>query len=156
MNTPDHDARADKLATGLDRLARSLPHRPAPATLEARVLAAVAAPRLRGFDSWMPVWRGAFLSVGVGFAAASVWLLLPFSLGDAWVTLSDLFSQASERVTALGDAARVLSGMVSGALPDWLRVWGKLGLMVLAALYLATLAAGAVAWRWWQTDASVR
>jgi hypothetical protein len=103
----------------------------------------------------MSVWRAAFLSVGVGFAAASVWLLLPVSLGDAWVTLSDLFSQASERVTALGDAARVLSGMVSGALPDWLRVWGKLGLMVLAALYLATLAAGAVAWRWWQTDASV-
>ena len=158
MNPADPDHRHAKLVADVHRLARSLPLRPAPASLEARVLAAVAAqpaPRaVRGFESWSPVTRGAFLAAALGFAIASVWLLLPVPFGEVWTTLGDALTRGGSRITALGDAMQTLGHLLFGALPEWVRVWGQLALLALGALYVATLAAGAAAWRWWQADGS--
>jgi len=160
MNPADPDHRHVKLEADVHRLARSLPLRSAPASLEARVLAAVAAQRgarrVRGFESWSPVMRVAFLGAALGFAVASVWLLLPVPFGEVWTALSDALARAGARITALGDAVETLGHLLSGALPEWVRVWGQLALLAFGAFYVATLAAGAAAWRWWQEAGSTR
>jgi hypothetical protein len=160
MNPADPDHRHAKLEADVHRLARSLPLRSAPASLEARVRSAVAAQRaprgVRGFESWSPVMRGAFLVAALGFAVASVWLLLPVPFGEMWTALVDALPRVGSRITALGDAVQTLGHLLIGALPEWVRVAGQLALLALGALYLATLAAGAAAWHWWQTDGSTR
>lgn len=157
MNPADPDHRHAKLEADVHRLARSLPLRSAPASLEARVLAAVAAQRApRGFESWSPVMRGAFLAAAIGLALASVWLLLPVPFREMGTALSDALAQVGSRITALGDAVHTLGHLLLSALPEWVRVWGQLALLVFGAVYVATLAAGAAAWRWWQTEGSIR
>jgi hypothetical protein len=160
MNPNDLDHRHAKLEADVHRLARSLPLRPASASLEARVLAAVAAQRaprgVRSFESWSPFMRGAFLVAALGFAVASVWLLLPVPFGEVWTVLGDALTRVGSRITALGDAVQTLGRLLFGALPEWVRVWGQLALLTFGAIYVATLAAGAAAWRWWQADGSTR
>jgi hypothetical protein len=160
MNPADPDHRHARLEADVHRLARSLPLRSAPASLEARVLAAVAASRaprgVRGFESWSPLMRGAFLGAALGFAVASVWLLLPVPFGEVWTALSDALVRVGSRITALGDAVQTLGHLLIGALPEWVRVWGQLALLAFGAFYVATLAAGAAVWRWWQAAGSIR
>lgn len=160
MNTADPDSRHSKLAADLQRIVRSTPHRPAPVTLEARVLAAVAAPRApslnQGYESWSPILRLVFLVAAAGVAASSVRLLVPLPISEAWGTLRGTIDQFGQWTAAVAEAAATLRSIVAGAAPDWLRIWGQLGLLMFAALYVATLAAGAAAWRWWQGERALR
>ncbi len=160
MNTADPDSRHSKLATNLHRIVRATPHRPAPVTLETRVLAAVAAPRAAsvntGFESWSPILRVVFLVAATGVAALSARLLVPLPISATWETLRDAIDQLGQRAAAVADAADTVGSVVVEAVPEWLRVWGQLGLLIFGALYVATLAAGAAVWRWWQSERVLR
>lgn len=160
MNAAGPESRHASLARDIHRIVRSIPDRPAPATLEARVLAAVAAPRAaaasRGFEHWSSARRGIFFAAALGFAAASVRLLVPLPIAEAWTALGNAFGQLAHWGAVLAETADALRSVVAGALPEWLRVWGQLVLLCFGALYVVMLAAGAAAWRWWQTERALR
>jgi len=158
MNDPKHQAPIDELgAKRLERqigqLLRTLPDQAAPASLEQRVLARVAAEaRLpwfrRGFSRWPGAARVLFLPVALAGAALTMGLAsrigaaIPTALPAANALPSA--TRVSATWSALRDAGRAIGGLVTHVVP---MPWLYAAAAIVVAGYLLTILLGTVALR---------
>lgn len=146
-NLPDNE---ERLARLLERSLRNLPPRPAPRSLEARVLGELerraALPWWRrGFTAWPMFVRGAF----VALSASLVWLSIlagartPQAMRSLDASAARPVSWAREAATftqALGDLGSALSHAIPSA-------WLIGGLAVSGMLYAALFGLGIAGYR---------
>lgn len=138
----------DPLEKPVHQLLRNLPDRPAPATLEARVMSAIAARESlvwwkRPFTQWPAFWRGLFLVISVLVAVAGVTgFLLLHHQGSAHFFAAIHFGPWLETVT-LGHAFVTIGHalhIVGDALPNLVpRDWVLAGAAAYAAVLLMIL-----------------
>jgi len=134
----------DPLEKPIHQLLRNLPDRTAPATLEARVMATIAAHQSlawwkRPFMQWPAFWRGLFLVISVLIAAAGVVGFLMLHRESSGHLLAAIhFTPWLETVTlgrafvTIGHALHVVGDALPTLVP---RTWVLAG----AALYAAVL-----------------
>jgi len=158
MTDPKHPAPIDELAAKrlerqLGHLLRTLPDQPAPASLEQRVLARLAAEaRLpwyrRGFSRWPGAARVLFLPVALAGAAVTMGLVgrigaaIPAAL-PATQALPTA-SRVSATWSALRDAGHAIGGLVTHVVP---MPWLYAAAAIVVAGYLLTILLGTVALR---------
>jgi predicted anti-sigma-YlaC factor YlaD len=127
---------SERLARLVDNLARSQPPRRAPASLEARVLAQIAAQPWwrKGFVHW-PLWaRGAFLVASVGFvrlALAGVMSVSNF-VSTADVMGVDALHRTGEAVSTTVSLGELLLHAIP---PVWLYAGAAVGFTLYAVLF---------------------
>jgi len=138
-----HEQR-DALERLIDGVARSLPLRQAPASLEARVFAQIAARPWwsRGFAHWPVLARVAFLIASFGFIkltlAGAMWAMDFVRTSD--VAGVDALHRTGETVTATVS----LASLVFNAIPT---VWLYCGVAVGFTLYAVLFGLGTFAYR---------
>jgi predicted anti-sigma-YlaC factor YlaD len=127
---------SERLAQLVDNLARSQPPRRAPASLEARVFAQIAAQPWwrKGFVHW-PLWaRGAFLVASVGavrLALAGVMSVTDF-VSNADVTAVDALHRTGEAVSTTVSLGEILLHAIP---PVWLYAGAAVGFTLYAVLF---------------------
>jgi hypothetical protein len=140
----------DRLEKFIHQALRSLPDRPAPQSLEARVLATIAARKSQ------PWWKQSFTQWPL--AARAVFLLLSGSLVallvlgwmNAGIERPDLASTFAKQVAffeTLRQSARALAELCMAGLRNIPAIWLYGGLGCLAALYATVFGIGAAAYR---------
>lgn len=141
----------DDLEHRIDRLLRDLPPHRAPASLEDRVLAALAAREARpwwrrSYAYWPATAQGAFLAVTAVLAA---WVVVASIAGlrGAVPVVSAPVDALVGQWTQLRSAGAVLAGLVSDRLPVVSTFWIYAGLGVVAVSYATLLGLGAAAYR---------
>lgn len=138
----------DPLEPAIRRLVAGLPPRPAPPTLEARVLAAIAARPWwsRGFASWpaparwlgLPLLAGVAAAVLLGFGGGAGVELLPRPELPALVaTGRDVFHAVSPAVSGV-------AAMLTRSVPV---SWGYAALLAFAVWYAGVVGLGLTAYR---------
>ena len=141
------------LEQAIHRELRALPLRPAPRTLEARVLAeierrATVAWYHRSWSYWPAPVRAAFLVLGTAFAAVAVAAFYRLSQGAAAETvLHDVatgFGWLTRLVAAVSWTFNIIQQLVAAIPPLWL--YG--GLAVIGSLYAVFVGVGAAAYRY--------
>jgi len=149
MTLPDKNARFEK---SVDAALRNLPPRRAPASLEARVLAAIAAREARpwwrlSFVHWPAPVRVLFLVATATLAAGTVWLLLralgATPLAEAGELISAPFAWWQESQAA----ARSLFELVHRSLSPTALAWIYAGIGIVGLCYATLVGAGAAAYR---------
>ena len=131
---------------------RGLPGRPAPRSLESRVLAAIAERATipwyhKSWHYWPAAIRSAFLVLATGAMAAVV---AAFYFGSAGVDPHAVLAQAGERLGLFTQIYHVASWMaafatqVFGSIPS---LWLYGGLAMIGLLYAAFFGLGAAAYR---------
>ncbi len=141
----------DDLEHRIDRLLRDLPPHHAPASLEDRVLAALAARDARpwwrrSYTHWPAAVQGAFLAISAVLVALVIVASIAGLRGAGpWVSapVDALF----EQWTQLRSAGAVLAGLVGEWLPAVSSFWIYVGLGVGAVSYATLLGLGAAAYR---------
>jgi hypothetical protein len=142
----------EELEKFIHRELRGLPPRPAPATLEARVLAAIEhraaiAWYHKSWTYWPAAVRIAFL---VGATALAGALLTAFHLMLNGADAGTIVAQAGERLGFLARSYHVIvwiadfAAQVLGRIPS---LWFTGGLALVAALYATFFGLGAFAYR---------
>lgn len=158
MNDPKPTAPIDELAAKrlerqLGQLLRTLPDRPAPASLEQRVLARIAAEARqpwyrRGFSRWPGAARVLFLPVALAGAAITMGLAgrIGAAIPAALPAASSLPSPTRVSATwnALRDAGHAIGGLVTHVVP---MPWLYAAAAIVVAAYLMTILLGTVALR---------
>jgi hypothetical protein len=145
--SPENEHRLEQL---MDEIARDLPPRRAPRTLEARVLAEIerraAQPWWRkSFAHWPTAARLAFLVFGVGVAASVAigWTMAGVDVAQVRDAFAPEYAWVSSLV-ALGEWVRDFGATIVGAIPP-LWIYGSVA--VVAAMYAAFFGLGAAAYR---------
>ncbi len=149
--TPSPDSH-EKLERFIQQTVRGLPARPAPPSLERRVLAEIARRAAlpwwrKSFTHWPVAARAAFLVVCVGivklFIMATVWAMAgfdPVQYAEAFAARIDWVETAVARLTAVTSFFEIVFRNIP---PLWL--YG--GLAFFASMYLALFGLGAAAYR---------
>lgn len=131
---------------------KDLPVRKAPSTLEARVMAAIAAREARpwwrkSYAAWPVAVRGGFVVGTAALAAGTVWGLLRTSGAEAslsagqWMTAPTVWwQQLRASVSEVGAILRPL-------LPENLAVWFYSAIALVAGVYGSLIGLGAAAYR---------
>lgn len=142
----------EDLENFVHRTLRELPARPAPRTLELRVLAEIerraALPWWRqSYAHWPVAARGAFLGLSALAAAALIaGLFLVVRQPEATLAIGALSQQLGglRVLQSLGDvAAQTVAGVIR-AIPSW---WLYGGLAFIGACYATVIGVGAAAYR---------
>jgi hypothetical protein len=123
----------DPLENPIHQLLHNLPDRPAPATLEARVMATIAARESlvwwkRPFMQWPAFWRGLFLVISVLIAVAGVTgFLILHRQGSGHFLAAIHFGPWLETVTlgrafvTIGHALHIVGDALPSLVPrDWI------------------------------------
>lgn len=148
MKPIDHN----ELEQRISRLVHDLPARRAPSSLEARVLAAIAAREMlpwwrKSFSHW-PAWvRVLFLGLTATMAAATVWLLIRGLSTTPVTTASELFTAPLVWWHNLNATCRSLSDLAIRALPPTAMTWIYVALGAVGLAYLTLIGAGAAVYR---------
>jgi len=138
----------EKLERLIHRTLRSLPDLRAPHTLEARVLAAVAARAAlpwwrQPFPAWPFAARAIFVLLSATVATGLVWLGMSGGLPDVaqlWARISAPFGELS----ALAASVANFTEIVTRAIPP---LWLYGGIALVATLYTTLFGLGAAAYR---------
>src|SRR5688572_757777 len=153
MPAPVQAAVPQTLEQAIDRELRALPLRPAPRTLEGRVLAeierrATVAWYHRSWSYWPAPVRAVFLVLGTAFAAVAVAAFYRLSQGAAAETvLHDVatgFGWLTRVVAAVNWTFNIIQQLVAAIPPLWL--YG--GLAFVGSLYAVFVGVGAAAYRY--------
>lgn len=149
MNSPEQK---NPWEDALDSALKSLPPRSAPAALEARVLAVIAARQAKpwwrkGFAFWPPAMRLVFLIVTATLAVGTAWVLLRnagsspvAAIGD---TLGAAFRWWGQARSLAGDLLRLAADSLSPAAQLWLLT----GIGLIALCYATLIGTGAALYR---------
>jgi hypothetical protein len=138
-------SRPDEIERQVTRALRDQPLRPAPSTLERRVLAqiesgAAAMGWRRGFAHWPVAARVVFLAASVGVVKVALllamWLATPLDSPAVSVQLPSQVAWLQTLLVAIGSIARTVPS-----------VWVHVGIAVLAIMYAALFGIGASAYR---------
>jgi len=149
---PLHPEDHDKLERAIHRTLRTLPLRPAPRSLEQRVLAELARRAAlpwwrQSFTHWPATARAAFLVVGIGVVKlalmASVWIMSGFDSGQFRSAFGRQFAWM-ESGLAVGHALAACIEIVLRNIPP-LWFYGGVGFVV--AMYVALFGLGAAAYK---------
>ena len=142
----------EELEKFIHRELRGLPVRPAPSTLEARVLAALEhraaiAWYHKSWSYWPATVRALFLVVATGVAGAAIaafYLVMQGAQpGLAWQEFSGRFQVLSHLYGAAVWTVN-FAGQMIGSIPS---VWLYAGLAAVASLYLTFIGLGAATYR---------
>jgi|UniRef100_UPI004049E62F hypothetical protein len=139
----------EELEKLIHRTLRSLPDRPAPRSLESRVLAAIAARQSlpwwhQSFTHWPVAARGAFLVLSGALAATLIILVIR---AGAETTTSTLFSGPMALLGQLKAGANGIlnfGSLIFRSIPSW---WIYGGLTFMAFMYATLIGLGATAYR---------
>lgn len=149
MKSPDS---RNSWEDALDSALRNLPPRKAPASLEDRVLAAIAAHQAKpwwqkGFAFWPAAARVAFLVASAAVIVATVWFFVRGAGSAPLMSLQDsvgsVFRWWSDARSAMGGAARMAVDSLSPAAQFWM--FAALGLVALC--YATLIGTGAALYR---------
>jgi hypothetical protein len=143
--TPHDEQRLERL---IHQTLRELPPRPAPPSLEARVLAAIAGQAARSwwrksFVHWPVAARGAFMVLSVGVVLGVVRLMTDFDAVRIRTALAAEFRWVATLATLAGNVVEFFHVMLGHIPPAWL--YG--GLAFVAVMYAALFGLGAAAYR---------
>ncbi len=132
---------------------RSLPHRRAPGTLEARVLAeiehrATIAWYHKSWSYWPAAVRAAFLVVGTGFAAAAVTAFYLLSQGAAADAVAAAVGTGFGWITRLVNAGSWTVNFAQQLVAGIPSLWLYGGMAFIAAMYATFVGLGTVAYRY--------
>lgn len=152
MNDPRTDATALKLERLIGKTTAGLPPRPAPATLEGRVLAAIAGAgispvRAQGFAAWPVAVRWLVLAVLTAIAAAVLIALGGAGPdGTAWVRtfVPRGWTAIWEALRATWEAAGGALALVGRSIPG---TWWYLAAVAFACWYAGVIGLGLTAYR---------
>ncbi|MBP7141945.1 MAG: hypothetical protein KBA71_08560 [Opitutaceae bacterium] len=136
----------------LDSALKGLPSRRAPATLEARVLAAIAGLEAtpwwrKGFAFWPPVMRVVFLIVTLGIATGTVWALLHGGSGASMAALGDWMGSVFRGWSRAQSVAADLFRHVIDSLSPTAQLWILTGIGLVALCYATLIGTGAALYR---------
>jgi len=145
--TPARDS-DQRLEQRIDALLHAQPLRRAPATLEARVLAAIAQDAAspwwqRGFGQWPLAARLGFLSTSLALGAGLMWLT-GLVRAVPWPQALQHAQEWVQVATRLGSVAIAAAAAVQQSIPLW---WLDCAVAFGVTLYLALFAVGAAAYR---------
>ncbi len=149
MNSPNH---RNPWEDALESALKSLPARRAPATLETRVLAAIAAQQARpwwrkGFAFWPPALRFIFLGLTLAIAAGTAWALLqgtgtaPVATAGEWI--GNAFGWWSRARSLTGDLIRLSADSLSSTAQFWILA----AISLIALCYATLIGTGAALYR---------
>ena len=142
----------EELEKFIHRELRGLPARPAPSTLEARVLAAIEhragiAWYHKSWTYWPPIVRALFLVVITVIAGVAIWAFYLFTQGAPLTQASQEISSGFEVLSRLYGAA-LWTGRFVGELFNGIpSLWLYGGLAAIFTLYATFLGLGATAYR---------
>ena len=143
---------AGRLEQLIHRELRTLPHRQAPRTLEARVLAALehqaaVAWYHKSWSYWPAAARGAFLAVATGVSGAAVAACYLVSVGFDTSALAGEISGRFGGITRIGSAVSGMGDFISLVIRNTPPLWLYGGAAFVATMYVAFFGLGAAAYR---------
>ena len=148
-----------KLEALISQAVKDLPSRPAPRSLESRVLAEIqrraALPWYQqSFARWPVAMRGAFLLASASAAAVVTVMVIPYLSGTAPAVLQPYTSNAQGWYDSLLNAVQVLTQLGSNAFSRIPTLWLYAGLAAVASSYAALVGIGTAAYRAVRTQTS--
>lgn len=155
MNSPENQR---QLEAWVDATVRGLPPRSAPASLEARVLAAIAARQSlpwwrQSFVHWPVAIRVVFLLLTVALGAATVWVFFRTGGATPMATAGDVLSAPVAWWQETHSALRSLVALVARSLSPTAQLWIYGALAIVGLCYATVIGAGAMAYRFfWRSE----